>query len=114
MFDIKKRNFIDSKKNFVIDPLDFHIYRLIDSNERILDVENIVYLDKIEITKIEERISLFPGPNYFVRILLRELPDKVFIDNKKINFKKKKIKNHFEIEISNLPKRDVIIRLSYK
>jgi len=114
LYDVKKKIFVNSNDTRRIAPLDFHIYRVVGKNENVIDVENIVYLDRVEHLGGEEILSLFPGPGCFVKILLRKLPGNIFVSNQKVRFKSEQLRGGVEIKIKNLPQQLTQIKLVYE
>ena len=105
IFDVKKRKFVKSEKRVSILPLYFHIYRLVKDCENVIDLENMVYLEKIISLRNKEIIIFFPDNNYCIKILTKKLPVTIIVEGKKVKYEFRKASGYYEVMVSELPKR---------
>ncbi len=109
IWDVKKNRLYEQTKKFKIEPLDFHVLRFIGADEKMLDIDGMVFLKSINVC---DNITSIRGL-WKNKITIKSLtpPDSIKKGSLYLNFKViKKIKYFItQIKINNVEEFELII-----
>jgi len=104
MWDLRNEKFLEMPGIYTIPPLDFHVLKILEKNQKLLDIEGQVYLSSVAEDDKTARIS-----GYFshsIQIKLTSPPSSVRMNEKEMEFKLNQNENCYTIFIDYPEKGD--------
>lgn len=111
LWDVRKETFMDTESAITIPPLDFHVLKILQQGQRLLDVEGQIYLTKITENPKDLRIQGFL--NKPLTLKLREKPVSITLEEKNIEFSCEKNKEYYIIGVEPVQTGDLEVALNF-
>jgi len=88
VWDVRLQSFLDDQKDISVPPFDFHVLKLVENGQRLLDLEGQIYLTRVE--EKPDSVSITGFFNKTLTVFLCEKPATVLLNKNQAKFEWKK------------------------